>query len=63
MATTPNSAETEAPKVKKPASAAQLRQRQKMKDCGAEWQGIKKAKTENGRTWRVFSKECLSRKA
>ena len=49
-------------KAKKPPSAKQIAARQRMKDCGAEWQGLKKSKKTAGKTWRAFSKDCLSRK-
>jgi uncharacterized low-complexity protein len=48
--------------AKKEPSAKQKAARQRMKDCGAEWQGLKKSKKTEGKTWRAFSKECLSRK-
>ena len=37
-------------------------QQQKMKDCGAEWQTMKKDGRAKGTTWAKFSKECLSKK-
>ena len=49
-------------KAKKPPSEKQKAARQRMKDCGSEWQGLKKSKKTAGKTWRAFSKECLSRK-
>jgi hypothetical protein len=33
-----------------------------MKDCGAEWQTMKKDGRAKGTTWAKFSKECLSKK-
>ena len=48
--------------AKKEPSEKQKAARQRMKDCGAEWQGLKKSKKTAGKTWRAFSKECLSRK-
>jgi hypothetical protein len=49
-----------APERKAP-TPAQLAQRSKMKACGAEWQGLKKAAATKGKTWREFSSECLKR--
>ena len=49
-------------KAKKPPSEKQKAARQRMKDCGAEWKGLKNSKKTAGKTWRAFSKECLSRK-
>jgi pentapeptide MXKDX repeat protein len=37
-------------------------QQQRMKDCGAEWQTMKKDGRAKGTTWAKFSKECLSKK-
>lgn len=55
-------AAAEKEKAKKAPSEKQKAARQRMKDCGAEWQGLKKSKNTAGKTWRTFSKECLSRK-
>ncbi len=57
-----------APKVEekkeaKPASEAQMKQRNKMKECGAKWQAIKKAGTTNGQTWKTYSPKCLKGEA
>ena len=49
-----------APERKAP-TPAQLAQRSKMKACGTEWQGLKKAAATKGKTWREFSSECLKR--
>ncbi len=49
-------------KMKKPPSAKQIAARQRMKACGAEWREMKKAKKTEGKTWRLFSKDCLKRK-
>ncbi len=51
-----------AKKAKKAPSEKQKAARQRMKDCGTEWQGLKKSKKTAGKSWRAFSKECLSRK-
>ncbi len=51
-----------AKKAKKAPSEKQKAARQRMKDCGTEWQGLKKSKKTAGKTWRAFSKDCLSRK-
>ncbi len=47
-------AQTAAPKPLTP-------QQQKMKDCGAEWQKMKKDGTTNGMTWAAFRKDCLKK--
>jgi hypothetical protein len=31
----------------------------RMKLCGAKWQGMKAANATNGQTWRQFSSQCL----
>lgn len=49
-------------KVKKPPSPKQLAARQRMKECGAEWRELKKAKKTEGKTWRSFLKECRAKK-
>ncbi len=46
---------------RKAPTPAQLAQRSKMKACGAEWQGLKKAAATKGKTWREFASECLKR--
>jgi len=48
--------------AKKPPTAKQIAARQRMKDCGAEWQAMKKSGKAKTTTWRAFSKECLSAK-
>jgi hypothetical protein len=45
--------------TKKPPSQAQLAARSRMKDCAAEWQKAKAAKTTGGKTYRQFSSECM----
>ena len=47
---------------KKAPSEAQLASRARMKECGAEWQTMKKAGQTKGKTWREFSSECLKKK-
>ena len=37
-------------------------QQQKMKDCGAEWQAMKKDGRAKGTTWNTFRKGCLTKK-
>jgi len=59
-ATTDPAPAAAAPERKAP-TPAQLAQRSKMKACGAEWQGLKKAAATKGKTWREFSSECLKR--
>jgi hypothetical protein len=49
-------------KTKKAPSAKQIAARQRMKECGAEWRALKKAKKTEGKTWRAFAKECLKSK-
>ncbi|WP_406853809.1 hypothetical protein ABEG18_14710 [Alsobacter sp. KACC 23698] len=50
-----------ATEAKKP-SEAQMASRNRMKECGAEWQTMKKAGKTEGKTWRQFSSECLKKK-
>ncbi|WP_460451601.1 hypothetical protein [Alsobacter sp. SYSU BS001988] len=50
-----------ASEAKKP-SEAQMASRNRMKECGAEWQTMKKAGKTEGKTWRQFSSECLKKK-
>jgi hypothetical protein len=47
---------------KKEPSEAQKAARERMKECGAEWQEQKKAGKTKGTTWRKFSSECLKKK-
>ncbi len=47
---------------KKAPSEAQLASRARMKECGAEWQTMKKAGQTKGKTWREFSSGCLKKK-
>ncbi|WP_158266854.1 hypothetical protein [Alsobacter soli] len=47
---------------KKAPSEAQMAARNRMKECGAEWQAAKKAGKTEGKTWRQFSSECLKKK-
>ncbi|MFZ4531385.1 MAG: PsiF family protein [Alsobacter sp.] len=46
---------------RKAPTPAQMAQRSKMKACGAEWQGLKKAAATKGKPWREFASECLKR--
>jgi len=55
VATPPGMAQTAAPKVLTP-------QQQKLRDCGAEWQKMKKEGRTNGLTWAELRRECLRRK-
>jgi hypothetical protein len=48
-------AQTAAPKPLTP-------QQQKLRDCGAEWQKMKREGTTNGLTWAELRRECLRRK-
>jgi hypothetical protein len=52
----PGSAQTAEPKVLTP-------QQQKLRDCGAEWQKMKKEGRTNGLTWAELRRECLRRKS
>ena len=59
MAAAPVSAQTTAPS-KKEASAKQMAQRARMKDCSVKWGAHKKATKESGRAaHRKFMGECL----
>jgi hypothetical protein len=37
-------------------------QQQKLRDCGAEWQKMKKEGRTNGLTWAELRRDCLRRK-
>lgn len=54
--------EQKADTSKKEPSAAQKAARERMKECGAEWQGMKKKGQTKNTTWRKFSSECLKKK-
>ena len=47
---------------KKEPSPGQKAARERMRECGAEWQEQKKQGKTTGTTWRKFSSECLKRK-
>jgi hypothetical protein len=49
--------------TRRPRSAAQLRNDQIMRDCGAEWRGNRTALQAQGKTWRTFLPECRTRRA
>lgn len=49
--------------TRRPRSAAQLRNDQLMRDCGAEWRGNKAALQAQGKTWRSFLPECRARRS
>lgn len=49
-------------KAKKAPTAKQKAARERMKECGAEWQAKKKDGSAKATTWRKFSSECLKRK-
>jgi hypothetical protein len=55
MMAPPILAQTPAPKPLTP-------QQQRMKDCGAEWQTMKKEGKTKGLTWAAFRKDCLKKK-
>lgn len=46
----------------RPRSAAQLRNDQIMRDCGAEWRANKPRLQAAGKTWRTFLPECRARR-
>ncbi len=45
-----------------PAPKALTPQQQKLKDCGAEWQKMKKEGRTAGVTWASVRRDCLRRK-
>lgn len=47
---------------RRPRSAAQLRNDQIMRDCGAEWRRDKARLQAAGKTWRSFLPECRARR-
>lgn len=49
--------------TRRPRSAAQLRNDQLMRDCGAEWRGNRTALQAQGKTWRSFLPECRARRS
>jgi IS5 family transposase len=49
--------------TRRPRSAAQLRNDQIMRDCGAEWRGNRAALQAQGKTWRTFLPECRTRRS
>lgn len=49
--------------TRRPRSAAQLRNDQIMRDCGAEWRRDKPRLQAAGKTWRTFLPECRARRA
>jgi len=55
VAAPPGMAQTAAPKALTP-------QQQKLRDCGAEWQKMKKEGRTSGLTWAELRRECLRRK-
>jgi hypothetical protein len=55
--------ETKKDETKAETKKALSPQQQKMKDCGAEWQAMKKDGRAKGTSWNAFRKECLSKKA
>ncbi len=55
VAAPPSLAQTPAPKPLTP-------QQQKLRDCGAEWQKMKKEGKTNGLTWAELRRDCLRRK-
>jgi IS5 family transposase len=59
--TTPSSGSSTT--TRRPRSAAQLRNDQIMRDCGAEWRGNRTALQAQGKTWRTFLPECRTRRA
>jgi hypothetical protein len=55
VASPPGVAQTAVPKPLTP-------QQQKLRDCGAEWQKMKKEGRTNGLKWADLRRECLRRK-
>jgi hypothetical protein len=55
LAVPPGMAQTAAPKALTP-------QQQKLRDCGAEWQAMKKEGRTAGLTWASVRRDCLRRK-
>jgi hypothetical protein len=53
-------ASSEAQATRRPRSAAQLANDQRMRQCGAEWRGMSTAQ-RGSRTWRTFMPECNRR--
>jgi IS5 family transposase len=49
--------------TRRPRSAAQLRNDQLMRDCGAEWRSNRAALQAQGKTWRSFLPECRTRRS
>jgi hypothetical protein len=47
---------------RRPRSAAQLRNDQIMRDCGAEWRRDKTRLQAAGKSWRTFLPECRARR-
>jgi len=61
-ATTTTPAATTTTTTRRPRSAAQLRNDQIMRDCGAEWRRDKARLQAAGKTWRTFLPECRARR-
>ena len=55
VAAPPSVAQTTAPKPLTP-------QQQRLRDCGAEWQKMKREGTANGLTWARLRRDCLQGK-
>jgi hypothetical protein len=55
LAASPAEAQTATPKALTP-------QQQKLRDCGAEWQKMRKEGRTNGLKWADLRRECLRRK-
>ncbi len=57
--------DTKAPakETKAPPKKELTPQQQRVKDCAAEWQGLKKEGKTKGQTYNQFSKECWKRKS
>ncbi|MDP3548222.1 MAG: hypothetical protein Q8S29_18765 [Phreatobacter sp.] len=60
--TTPPAATTTTTTPRRARSAAQLRNDQIMRDCGAEWRRDKPRLQAAGKTWRTFLPECRARR-
>jgi hypothetical protein len=53
-------ASSEGQSARRPRSAAQLANDQRLRQCGAEWRGMSAAQ-RGSRTWRTFMPECNRR--
>jgi hypothetical protein len=59
---TPPAPANPAQKPKKPRSAAQKKNDERMKACGQEWRIAKASQKTGGKNWREFSRDCRRQK-